>query len=81
MRQHIPEGILQYLYSHQDWRMVYFDYDAVIFLKNISEYEDIIKEFHVDLKNWEPPKMNLFKLGAANVIPFQHYYRAYTWKL
>jgi tetratricopeptide (TPR) repeat protein len=77
-RQFIPKGILSYLYAHPDWRMVYFDYDAVIFLKNITANKGLIDKFQIDLAQWKVAGMDLFKLGTLHVKPYQPYYRAYT---
>ncbi|MCK4882022.1 MAG: hypothetical protein KAS92_03255, partial [Candidatus Omnitrophica bacterium] len=77
-RQFIPKKILKYLYEHKDWKVVYFNYDAVIFLKNVEANRGIIERFEIDLAQWEAPKSNLFKLGTLRVRPYQPYYRAYT---
>ena len=77
-RQFIPKKILKYLYEHEDWCAVYFNYDAVIFLKDIDPNKDLITRFEIDLSQWEAPKIDLFKLGTIRVKPYQPYYRAYT---
>ncbi len=77
-RQYIPKEILKYLYAHKEWRLVYFDYDAVIFLQVTSENTPLIEKFAIDLNKWQPKKLDIYKLGPANIIPHQHYYRAYT---
>lgn len=78
VRQHIPQDILKYLYAHKEWRLIYFDYDAVIFLRVSPENAALIEKFAIDLNQWQPKKLDIYRLGPANVIPFQHYYRAYT---
>ncbi|MCK5260187.1 MAG: tetratricopeptide repeat protein [Candidatus Omnitrophica bacterium] len=77
-RQFIPKKILTYLYEHEDWRVVYFNYDAVVFLKNIEANRAIIERFEIDLAQWEAPEVDLYKLGTLRVRPYQPYYRAYT---
>jgi len=77
-RQFIPKKILRYLYDHDDWRAVYFDYDAVIFLKNVEANKALIDQFEIDLSQWEAPRMDLFKLGTLRVKPYRSYYRGYT---
>ncbi|HQP10660.1 MAG TPA: tetratricopeptide repeat protein [Candidatus Omnitrophota bacterium] len=77
-RQFIPKKILNYLYRREDWHVVYFDYDAVIFLRDVEANKDIIDRFEIDLSRWEAPAMDLFKLGTLRVQPYRPYYRAYT---
>ena len=77
-RHHIPKKILNYLYGHRDWRMVYFDYDAVIFLKDNEANREVIDRFAIDLAHWQVPKPDLYKLGTLRVLPFQQFYRGYT---
>ena len=76
--QHIPAGILKHLYQGKDWKVVYFDYDAVIFLKDIPQNKAIIEKFAMDLTQWKTKKLDLLKLGIAKVVPFRNYYRAFT---
>jgi len=77
-RHHVPKEILGYFYNHPDWRLVYFDYDALIFLRNIEANKDIIDQFEIDLKQWQSPPLDLFKIGALRVKPYRPYFRAYT---
>jgi tetratricopeptide (TPR) repeat protein len=77
-RQFIPKKILNYLYESEDWRVVYFNYDAVVFLKDVPANRTVIDQFEIDLAKWEAPESNLFKIGALRVRPYQPYYRAYT---
>jgi len=76
--QHIPEGILKHLYQHKEWKVVYFDYDAVIFLKDVPQNRDIIEKFSIDLTQWQPKKLDLLRVGLEKVVPYQSYYRAFT---
>ncbi|MBN1869480.1 MAG: tetratricopeptide repeat protein [Candidatus Omnitrophica bacterium] len=77
-RQMIPEKILSYLFQHEDWRLVYFDYDAVIFLKNNPMNKPLIDQFEIDLARWKAPEIDLYKFGTLRVKPYRPYYRAYT---
>ena len=76
--QHIPEGILKHLYQSKDWKVVYFDYDAVVFLKDVPQNKAVIEEFSMDLTQWKTKKLDLLKLGIAKAVPFRNYYRAFT---
>ena len=77
-RQLIPKRFLNYLYEHEDWRVVYFNYDAVIFLKDVEANKTVIDQFEIDLAKWKAPEANLFKIGTLRVRPYRPYYRAYT---
>jgi len=71
-----PEGTIKHLYDQKEWVLVYFDYDAVVFLKNIPENKDWIKKFTVDLSTYKTKEMDLLELGARNVTPYQFINRA-----
>ncbi|MCA9398155.1 MAG: tetratricopeptide repeat protein, partial [Candidatus Omnitrophica bacterium] len=78
IRQHIPEELLRYLYTHEDWKVVYFDYDGMIFLKDIPVNRPIIDQYEIDLTKWEAQEEDLLRIGATKVKPFRNYYRAFT---
>ncbi|MDP8212528.1 MAG: tetratricopeptide repeat protein [Candidatus Zapsychrus exili] len=78
IRQRIPKPIVNYFYNNKDWVIVYFDYDAVIFLKNVKENREIIKKFRIKLSRYKPPEIDLFKIGVEQVKPSHQYYRAFT---
>ncbi|MCA9401309.1 MAG: tetratricopeptide repeat protein, partial [Candidatus Omnitrophica bacterium] len=78
VRQLIPAKFLNYLYDSPDWKLVYFDYDAVIFLKNIKEYQDLIMEHDIDLLKWESEPLDIVKIGPKRLEPYRYYYRAFT---
>ena len=78
VRQHIPKKVLKYFYENKDWAVVYFDYDAVIFLRRVPENQTYIDQFAIDLAQWQPIKLDMFKLGTSPVSPFPNYFRAFT---
>lgn len=71
-----PEEILQFFYNSKDWSLVYFDYDAIIFLKNIPENQKWIDENVLDLDKWRVEPLNLLSLGAMDVTAFWNAHRA-----
>jgi len=77
-REPIPKTFLKYLYEHKEWVLVYFDFDGVIFLKDLPEYKPVIDQFAIDLTKWETKKLDLLKIGVTRVDPYQNYFRAYT---
>ena len=77
-RQFIPKNILKYFYNHKDWKIVYFNHDAVVFLKDVEENRDVIKRFVKDLTAWQAPPIDLARISINMVVPYQSYYRGYT---
>jgi len=77
-RQYIPKKILNYLYQHEDWILVYFNYDAAIFLKDIPANQAWIKEHRISLKKWEPVRLDLYRIGSSRIDPYHNYFRAFT---
>lgn len=78
VQQHIPKEILRYFYAHKEWILVYFDYDGLIFLRDIPANKEWIERFAIEIAQWQPPAIDLLKLGATYVLPYRYYHRAYT---
>ncbi len=76
-KQEVPEKILQYFIHKKDWVVVYFDYDAVIFLKDVSENREVIDKYRIDLSKWQVKPFDIKRLGSVQVIPYQQSNRAY----
>jgi tetratricopeptide (TPR) repeat protein len=70
--QSIPPKNLKMFYNLPDWKVVYFDYDAVILLRDVPANKAWIDRFAIDLKKWQPKPFNLQKLGTRRieVTPF-----------
>ncbi len=77
MLQRVPRGILRHLYQSKDWIPVYFNYDAVVFLRDIPMNQKIIRKFALDLSRWRAPEIDTLRLGVEPVSPYQPYYRAF----
>ncbi|MFZ5800206.1 MAG: tetratricopeptide repeat protein [Candidatus Omnitrophota bacterium] len=74
----IDNRLLVHLYNSQDWKMVALDPFAVVFLKEADENRALIKRFAIDLANWQPPEVDLKKIGATAVYPYPNINRAQT---
>jgi len=74
--QQIPVPAVKLFYSLKDWRLVYFDYDGMIFLKNVPENQAVISRYAIDLAKWQPPQIDLQKVGSRKVYPFPNINRA-----
>ncbi len=73
-----PRKTIRHLYKSREWKLVYFDHDAVIFLKDIPENKVWIDKFAIDMSLWKPPTADLYKIGTRKVTPFQEMIRAYS---
>ncbi len=74
----VPAGLISYLYEHKDWALVYFDYDAAIFLKRVEQNKPWIDRYAIDLSRWQSPKLDLLKVGLHKVTPYHQVNRAYA---
>lgn len=64
------------LYSHPQWKLVYFDDKAIIFLKDIKANQEVIKKYAVDLKKYKSPDLNSVSLGIRKIFPLPFIKRA-----
>ncbi len=44
------EKIMKYLHRHEDWRLVYYDENACVFLSDIPQNRNFIDRFEIDLE-------------------------------
>ena len=75
--QQIPRSVLKMFHSLKDWSIVYLDDDAVIFLKQTTANKPLIDRLSVNISNWKPKPMDLFRLGSKRIDPFPFTSRAY----
>jgi len=71
-----PKKLLQYFYNHPKWTLVYFDYDAVIFLRDVLKNRALIKKHAINLSQWKKEPIDLIELGGRRVTPYRHAQRA-----
>ena len=74
----VPEDVLKFFSKQKDWVMVYFDYDAVIYLKDVPENKKVIEQNRLDLSKWKTKGTDLLRLGATQILPYRNINRAYT---
>jgi len=57
---------LNKIYSHPEWKLVYFDHNAVIFLKDTERNKAIIDRYEVNLAQWQthPADPRFFSYSA-----------------
>ncbi len=76
--QEIPAKVVRMFYEMKDWSVVYFDDDAVIFLKQHPAHKAIIDRHALDLATHEPKGIDLLRLGPKRIDPYIFTNRAYT---
>lgn len=69
-------ALLEYFFKNPEWKTVYFDENATIFLKDTKENAQLIKKFQIDLTNWTPEEPDFLKLGIAFRYPWPYVERA-----
>lgn len=73
-----PEKLIKHLYESPGWVLVYFDYDAAIFLRDIPENKKWVDPYRIDLSQYQVPRMDMFKLGLRKATPYRYENRAYA---
>ncbi len=76
--QQIPDKAAKMFFGKKDWVPVYFDYDAMIFLKDVPQNKELIDRFKIDFKTWEVPDFDLKNLGSKPITARPQINRAYT---
>lgn len=74
----IPDKVVKMFFKKKDWILVYFDYDALIFLKDVPQNKDLIDRLKIDFKTWQVPDFDLKKLGSIPISPRLQINRAHT---
>lgn len=74
----IPEKTVKIFKDRKDWVPVYFDYDALILLKDIPQNKEIIDRFRIDFKTWKPQEFDLHRVGSKPITALLQLNRAYT---
>lgn len=72
----LPQELLKNLYTSADWKVVYFDYDALIFLRDVPQNKAWIDQLEMDLTQWQSIELDVFRLQDASVWPYQNIIRA-----
>jgi tetratricopeptide (TPR) repeat protein len=74
-------AIARYLYRSPQWRLVFLDPYAVIFLKENPRNEELIKRYALDLNRYTPPKVRVKDLPVKWVYPAPYIIRASFFEL
>lgn len=69
----------KYFFDKPDWKLIYFDKDCFIFVKDIQRNKPLIDKFKIDLSAWKVEKAPFDRLQLQDVFPEPYIKRA--WKL
>lgn len=78
VRDEGPEEVLKFLYTNEEWKLVYLGHDGIIFLKDVPRHQDVIAKHGIDLNDWKVKPLNEYRLGSRKVVPYYHVNRAYS---
>ena len=76
IKQPAPARLIRHLYHNPEWVLVYFDFDAAIFLRDIPDNRAWIEQFAIDLAQYETPKIDIVPIATKRVVPYEHIGRA-----
>ncbi|MBZ0165446.1 MAG: tetratricopeptide repeat protein, partial [Candidatus Omnitrophica bacterium] len=71
-----PARLIRHLYHNPEWALVYFDFDAAIFLRDIPQNRAWIEQFAIDLNAYETPKIDIVPIATKRIVPYEHVQRA-----
>ncbi|MFC1709823.1 tetratricopeptide repeat protein [Candidatus Omnitrophota bacterium] len=74
------EKLAKYLLDDPQWKAVYFDEKALIFLKDTPENQRIIRKFHIGLKSWRAPKEEIGEILPRAIFPYKNIKRGMALK-
>jgi len=70
------DKLAKLLIENKDFKLIYFNEDALIFLRNTPENKNLIRKFTINIKNWRAQDLPLNKIGARMVFPYKNIKRA-----
>jgi len=61
--------LLKAVDGRKDFVPVYFDYDGIIYLKDIPRQRELIDKFRIDFNQWDPFRLDLLEAGYKRIPP------------
>ncbi len=74
--QDIPKKIVKEIYNDPQWILIYLDYDAAIFLRDVPKNKGLINRLELSPEAMPFLKVDMLKLGLSKVSPYQQIKRA-----
>lgn len=66
------EKLAKYLFESVQWKLIYFDDSALIFLKDTRNNKSLIDKHSIDLKAWKAPEEKLGKIPPTRIFPYKN---------
>ncbi len=73
-----PMRLVSHLFQNEDWALVYFNYDALVFLRKVPANKELIAKFSIDPARLEVLRNDLARIRLRNVEPYRNTNRAYS---
>lgn len=70
MRNDTPPDIVGHIFKSPQWKLVFFDETGIVFLKNTSENQGLIKQYGINLNKYIVPEAGLEKILLKRIYPF-----------
>ncbi len=78
IRQPVPARLISHIYQNPEWIPIYFDFDAMIFLRDIPQNQKWIEQFAINLEEYQTPQVDVIELGTRFIDPYPHVARAHA---
>ena len=66
------EKLAKYLFESAQWKLIYFDDAALIFLKNTKGNKNLINKYYIDLRSWKAPDEKIGKIPPTKIFPYKN---------
>ncbi|MBF0619108.1 MAG: hypothetical protein HQL19_02955 [Candidatus Omnitrophica bacterium] len=71
-----PAALLSLIQKKKEWVLVHFDFDGLVYLKDIPANRVMIDAHKIDLTQWNVKDPDLKRLGVVRATPIRNFYRA-----
>ncbi len=72
--------LLKRLHDDNNWRLVFFDANGLVFVKNIPENKAVIDRYAIDFENWRDPEPDIeikaTKFRQKRIYPLSYFKKA-----
>lgn len=72
--------LLNRLMKDSNWALVYFDANALVFVKNSQENKEVIEKYKIDFNNWQDPEPEIeiktFPFIQKRIYPLSYFKKA-----
>lgn len=77
--------LINRLIKDNNWKLVYFDANALVFLKNSEENKQVIEKYKIDFSNWQDPEptieISTSRFRQKRIYPLSYFRKAIFYDL